>query len=167
MHSTGFWRYWKTLPSLEGEEDLPLPPGRSTLGLILERELNGQVYTCPKRTIDVRGISPSDNESRFVFTAETRVVEGVDRWSVGIVLYSQFISNNLLVSEVQVTFDFITSWIMRTPDGVKIPFTVTSNTRVLTPRPVFNKEWWFYSDAASTPGPSPVVKISFKLTCQP
>jgi hypothetical protein len=56
---------------------------------------------------------------------------------------------------------------MQTPDGTTILFNAASNTHVLSPRPVFNKNWVFYSNTpAGLPGAAPTAHITFKLTCQ-
>jgi hypothetical protein len=151
------------LGGLSGTKEIPLAAGRSTLSLVLERELNGNIYV-DKRDIEVRGFEDND-EWNFQFVADPRFVDGIDRWYVEINLFSQFISNDLKVAAIRSTFSGVPSWTLRNPDIGDLTFTTANQTHGLPSLPVFNKRWVFFSDALAT-GQSPILEISFKLVCQ-
>jgi hypothetical protein len=154
------------LGALEGTRQWPLPTGRATLSLLLERELNGEIFT-DKRDLDVHGFT-ADEPWQFMFVTSPRTVDGVTRWAAEINLFSQFISNNLRVSAVRCSFPGVASWRVRNEDTGDLQFDST-NDRIELPspgRPVFNTNWLFYSDAPVAPGPAPTLTVDFTLTCE-
>ena len=62
-----------TLPALNGSMPLELPPGRGTLQLLLERELNGEVFI-DRSDIQVLGVT-GGADWRFVYKAVPRAVD--------------------------------------------------------------------------------------------
>ena len=152
------------LGSLSSSRPITLLPGRATLTLSLERELNGMVYY-DQREIAVRGFSDND-EWTFNFTAEPRIVDGITRWAAESNLYSSYISNHLCVSQIRSTFPGITSWNVRNPDIADLKFTTGQNQHSLPSLPILNKNWLFFSDAPASAGPNPVLQVVFKIVCQ-
>jgi len=152
------------LGTLSGNRSVTLVAGRSTFSLLLERELNGNIYH-DQRDIAVRGFANND-EWTFTFTAEPRLVDGISRWVVEINLFSQFISNTLRVTEIHCTFAGVASWILRNPDVADLQFTTAQNHHILSSLPVFNKRWLFFSQSPASPGPNPILQVVFKLVCQ-
>jgi hypothetical protein len=151
-----------SLPGLTGSIDVTPGSGRSTFSLVLGRELNGKIYE-DKRDMAVRGISDNDD---WMFTIETEAhyVDGKVRWTADINLYSQYISNAILVKQIDCTFPSVAAWFVRNPDIGDIKFTTGVPSQSTPSHPVFNKRWLFFSDAAAA-GPPPVLQAVFKLLC--
>ena len=98
----------RILPSLVGSLPLPAPAGISKLELLLTRELNGQAYH-DSRTTQCHGVVEGD-ERPYIYTAELYNESGQDFWAYFQTLQSRFISNSLLVSEIEVTFTGPQTW---------------------------------------------------------
>jgi len=152
------------LGELSGAKEVRLGAGRSTLSLVLERELNGNVYA-DSRAIDIRGFKDND-QWKFAFVATPRQIDGNTHWLVEINLFSQFISNNLRVAEIRSSFAGITAWTLRNPDIGDLRFTTINDHHILPSRPIFNKRWLIFSDSPVVTGQAPAVEISFTLVCQ-
>jgi hypothetical protein len=152
------------LGALSGEREITLRAGRSTLSLVLERELHGRVYH-DQRDISVRGFADNEEWS-FAFVAELRSVDGITRWAVEMNLYSSSISNALRVAEVHAAFAGVPSWYLRSQDIAELHFTTAQDRQALPSRPVFNKHWLFFSEAPAGSGPGPALAVEFKLDCQ-
>jgi len=150
------------LDGLTGSRGVPMGTGRSTVSLVLERELNGVVYS-DRRDLVMRGFAPND-PWMFTFTAESRQVAGVIRWAVEINLFSKLISNALRVAEIDCTFAGVPSWTVRHPDLGDLKFTTALTHQVVPGLPVFNKNWLFFSDTPAA-GTAPVLQVAFILTC--
>ena len=154
----------RILPSLIGSLPLPAPIGISKLELLLARELNGQVYH-DSRTTQCHGVLDGD-ERPYLFTAELYNENGQDFWAYFHTLRSRFISNSLLVSEIEVTFTGPQIWTLQTP-GLPVLAIPTSPTRLQFPtRPVFNKEWNYRANPPHAPGAPPQIGVRYKLVCQ-
>jgi hypothetical protein len=154
----------RTPLALSGDRQITLGAGRSTVRLVLERELKGVIYR-DHRDIDVRGFSANEAWS-FAFVAELHPVDGVTRWAVEINLFSQFISNALRVAEIHATFAGVPSWILRNPDIADLRFTTAQDRHALPSLPVFNKRWLFFSEAPAAGGSGPALQVEFKVVCQ-
>jgi hypothetical protein len=150
------------LPGLTGEADVTFGNGKSQLTLVLERELNGHVYS-DSASLALRGIAQNE-PWKFVMVATPRLVDGVPRWAAEINLYSQFISNALHATHVLVTSGAAAAWRVRHPDIGDVSFT-TGAVKPLPGAPVFNKNWLFFTESAAS-GPAPPLDITFTITCQ-
>jgi hypothetical protein len=150
------------LPGLEGTTSAALGPGRSTFALVLERELNGRIYS-DKQEIPVRGYTQGDD---YVFTIDTEAhyVDGKIRWTADINLFSVYISNSIRVDEIDCTPPGGSDWWVRNADIGDVKFTPALTHQPTPSRPVFNKRWLFFSDAAAT-GAAPTLQVTFKLSC--
>ena len=154
----------RILPSLVGSLPLPAPAGISKLELLLTRELNGQAYH-DSRTTQCHGVVEGD-ERPYLFTAELYNESGQDFWAYFQTLQSRFISNSLLVSEIEVTFTGPQTWTLKTP-GLPVLAITTSPTRIQFPTPpVFNKEWNYRANPPHAPGAPPQIGVRYKLVCQ-
>jgi hypothetical protein len=158
-------RQERALPDLKGKISLALGNGPSTLELRATRELNGHHYEAtPTLKRRVRGIRSGDHWD-FQFEAALRQVDGQARWYVEINLFSQSISNQLRVSEVTLTSNSAPDWTMRNAETGDIAFGGTNATRPLAARPVFNRNWRFFTQAPVAPGPAPTVRLRFTFDC--
>ena len=154
----------RILPSLVGSLPLPAPAGISKLELLLTRELNGQAYH-DSRTTQCHGVVEGD-ERPYLFTAELYNESGQDFWAYFQTLQSRFISNSLLVSEIEVTFTGPQTWTLKAP-GLPVLAITTSPTRIQFPTPpVFNKEWNYRANPPHAPGAPPQIGVRYKLVCQ-
>jgi hypothetical protein len=109
--------------------------------------LNEFKYQAPTRSVELKGFGAGDFWD-FQFEAENRLVDGIDRWHVEINLFSQFISNTLRVSSVTLATPEGGEWVLRNPDlGADLVLTAASPTLSLPSKPVFNRNWRFFSKA--------------------
>ena len=152
------------LPDLKGSVSLPLGEGRSTLYLFATRTLNGKEHTAPPMQVELQGYRTGDTWE-FKFEAEQRLVAGALRWFVDINLFSQSISNQLRVSEVELTASAGMGWIMRNPEIGEVTLAGLTDTHVLAIPAVFNTSWQFRSVAAAMGTVPPVLTIRFKIVC--
>jgi hypothetical protein len=150
------------LDGLSGSHSVPLGAGRSTLSLVLERELNGNIYR-DRRDLSVRGFSNNDDWT-FTFSPVPRLVDGLVRWTAEINLFSQFIANTLRVAEIDLEVPGFATWWVRNPDLADLQFTPSQHQKAIPSLPVFNRHWLFFSHTAAT-GAAPVIRIVFKLVC--
>ena len=103
----------------------------------------------------------------FEIAAESRHVDGIDRWHVEINL-SQSISNSLRVSALTLATPEGGEWILRNPDvGADLLLTPASPTVQLPAKPVFNRIWRFFSKAPTTAFlfPPPKLYLRFTMHC--
>src|SRR5262249_289360 len=101
----------------------------------------------------------------FRFEAEQRLIGVVQRWFVEINLFSASISNNLLVSEVQLSASSGSGWILHKPPMADIVFAGTADIKTPPSRPVFNPNGQFYTAGAAVGAIPPQVLLRFKIIC--
>jgi hypothetical protein len=150
---------------LIGNVNKTLGAGRSTINLVLERELTGEIYR-DERSASVRGFRPGD-EWNFTFTAQQVIIDGSPRWTVLMNLGSSMISNSLRVTEITSTFGAIPEWTIRNNVTGDLKFTVAQNRVIVPNQPVFNTSWTIFSkDPVGAIVQPPILNLAFKLTCQ-
>jgi hypothetical protein len=150
------------VPGLSGSTKIGFLQGRYEVDLRLRRPLVKNVYE-ERRSLQLRGISAGDTWL-FRFTATARLVDGLNRWAVSIVLGSSSISNSIRVAEVRATIGAEPSWVVRTPGVADVKVTSVIGRATYDQPPVFNREWLIFADAAAIGAP-PAVEIEFVLTC--
>jgi hypothetical protein len=153
----------RPLPDLKGFVTIPFGAGRSTLELTASRELNGRTYEAAPLNASLRGFQTGDTWT-FQFTAELRVISGIQRWFVELNLFSESISNSLRVQEVSIKGAYTGGWVLRNAEAGDVLFAGTSETHVLPGLPVFNRNWQIFSQLAAA-GTPPVINVQFRITC--
>lgn len=151
------------LQTLNGNREVSLLSGRSTLRLRLQRELNDKIYF-DHDDLHVRGYLAGEAVS-FSLIAIPRLVDGVNRWAAAIVELGQSYSNSLLVSQIQSSFGGIASWTLRNPETGDIQFATNQDTQLLASLPVFNKGWLLFSNPPVGAEQPPQVNVKFQFTC--
>jgi hypothetical protein len=152
------------LGGLSGTRQITIGPGRSEAKLVLERELNRNVYI-DERRIKLKGYATGDFIN-FVMVAEPRIIDGINRWTVEINLYSQFISDTLRVIEIKASFGAVAAWRMRNLEAGDIAFTISTGIQSLPSKPLYNTNWLFFSENQVSGGIAPTMQVRFTIDCQ-
>lgn len=148
----------------KGTVSIPFGRGRSQVRLHVLRILNGNKYLSPVRTFDLHGFATGD-EWHFQFEAEQRVVDSVTRWYAEVNLFSQFISNAMRVSSVRLLSSAPAPWVLRNAElAADVTIDPTTPLAPLSPHPVMNRNWVFFSKNAAT-GATPTIDIFFIMEC--
>jgi hypothetical protein len=153
--------------TLRGSVQFPLGRGRSKIELNALRVLNDNKYAAPPMSLDLRGFAAGDFWD-FDFIAQSRDIDGIERWYVELYLFSQSISGALRVPAVTLATPEGGEWVLRNPDvGSDLLLTPASPTAQLPSMPVFNRHWRFFSKAPTTAFlfPPPKVYLRFTMHC--
>lgn len=160
-------RIVRALTDLKGSLAIPIGAGRSTLELHAVRTLEHRQYSTAPLQTQLRGLVPGDVWA-FQFEAAVRPVGGVPRWYVEINLFSQYISNNLRVAEVDIASPSPAAagaWILRNAETGDVTLLSLPATRALPGLPVFNRNWQLFSLGPPGPDPAPLLHLRFHISC--
>jgi len=149
---------------LRDSVQIPLGRGRSTVELDALRILNDNKYVAPTLSVALQGFASGDFWD-FAIDAESRQVDGVDRWYVEINRFSQTTSSSLRVSALTFATPEGGEWILRNPDvGADLLLTPAAPMAQLPAKPVFNRNWRFFSKAPTTAFQFPPPKLYLRFT---
>jgi hypothetical protein len=152
------------LPDLNGTLVLPLGRGRSTLELRGTRELNAYRYEATPISCEVRGFGTGD-EWEFRFDADQREVDGVTRWFVEMNLFSAYVSDRLVVTDVTLEATVVSDWVLRNAEVGDVALPGFASARVLPAQPKMNRNWQFFSSAAASGVTVPSLRLLFRMAC--
>ena len=93
------------------------------------------------------------------------MVDSVTRWYAEVNLFSQFISNAMRVSSVRLLSSAPAPWVLRNAElAADVTIDPTTPLAPLSPHPVMNRNWVFFSKNAAT-GATPTIDIFFIMEC--
>ena len=148
----------------KGSVAVAIGRGRSQVRLSALRELNGKKYESAVRTVDLHGFQTGD-EWHFEFIAQNQMIDGVPRWVVEINLFSQYISDSMRVASIKLVPSSSAAWIVRNAElSADVPVDPTVQVAQLSPHPIMNKRWLFFTKLAATGSP-PQVDLFFRMEC--
>ena len=152
------------LPGLSGVQPLSLAPGRTDITLVLERQLNDELFT-DSQTISAVGYRDHD-QKKYSLKVVPRMIDGIERWGAEINLWSQSISNRLFVEEVSIpNLQIPGAWLVRTPGVADVRIDALTTSQPLPSHPIFNGNWLFFAEDPGVQGAAPALEVDFRLVC--